>query len=57
MKLVRVLIAATAALTAAVAVQLATSSGASATNLPGTLPIAPPAGRSAQTEMQPFAEP
>jgi hypothetical protein len=35
-KLVRVLIAVTAALTAAVAVQLATSSGASATNLPST---------------------
>jgi hypothetical protein len=34
-KLVRVLIAVIAALTAAIAVQLATSSGASATNLPG----------------------
>ena len=34
-KLVRVLIAVITALTAAIAVQLATSSGASATNLPG----------------------
>lgn len=35
MKLVRALIAAIAVLTAAIAVQLATSAGASATNLPG----------------------
>jgi hypothetical protein len=35
-KLVRVLIAVTAAMTAAIAVQMATSSGASATNLPST---------------------
>ena len=35
MKIVRVLIAAIAVLSAAIAVQLATSAGASATNLPG----------------------